>query len=152
MPAALLTRLTEQRERAARVYAEDRAQGLPGVWLPEALAVKNPQAAMAWEWWWLFPAERPAMDPRSGVVRRHHGHEQRISRSLSLAARRVKLGKRVTAHVLRHSFATHLLLRGVDIRSAQELLGHRDVRTTEIYTRMARVMRGEIRSPLDDLT
>ena len=85
------------------------------------------------------------------VRRRHHMHEIGISRELTRAAKLAGVEKRVTAHVLRHSFATHLILRGVDIRSIQELLGHSDVRTTEVYTQMARAMRGEIVSPLDDL-
>jgi site-specific recombinase XerD len=85
------------------------------------------------------------------VERRHHLHEVNVSRELARAAKLAGIKKRVTAHVLRHSYATHLLLRGVDIRSIQELLGHADVRTTEIYTKLARAMRGEITSPLDDL-
>ncbi len=85
------------------------------------------------------------------MQRRHHLHEINISRELARATKLANLGKRVTAHVLRHSYATHLILRGVDIRSIQQLLGHSDVRTTEIYTELARAMRGEITSPLDDL-
>jgi site-specific recombinase XerD len=85
------------------------------------------------------------------VERRHHLHEINVSRELARASKAAELSKRVTAHVLRHSYATHLILRGVDIRSIQELLGHSDVRTTEIYTQLARAMRGEVTSPLDDL-
>ena len=119
--------------------------------LPGAFEVKHPGAAVSWEWFWLFPGAAPSVDPRSGVTRRHHLHEVNISRELARAAKLAGLSKRVTAHVLRHSFATHLLLRGVDIRSIQDLLGHADVRTTEIYTQLAKAMRGEITSPLDDL-
>ena len=121
------------------------------MWLPEAYGVKNPPAGKSWPWFWVFPAENLATDPRSGILRRHHRHEQRLGRALARAVERSGLAKKVTAHTLRHSFATHLLLRGVDIRSVQELLGHADVRTTEIYTQLARAMRGDIRSPLDDL-
>lgn len=99
----------------------------------------------------MFPGGSPSVDPRSGVTRRHHLHEIGISRELARATKLAGVEKRVTAHVLRHSFATHLILRGVDIRSVQELLGHADVRTTEIYTQLAKAMRGEITSPLDDL-
>ena len=112
------------------------------------MEVKQPHAGETWPWFWLFPAGGESVDPRSGVRRRHHIHEIGISRELGRAAGLAQLGKRVTAHVLRHSFATHLILRGVDILSIQQLLGHADVRTTEIYTEP---MRGEIASPLDDL-
>jgi site-specific recombinase XerD len=97
------------------------------------------------------PADHSTLDPRSGRLRRHHQHEQRIGRTLGRAVKRSGIPRKVTAHTLRHSYATHLLLRGVDIRSVQEPLGHADVRTTERYTKLARAMRGEIRSSLDDL-
>jgi integrase len=115
------------------------------------MATKHPAAAASWEWFWMFPSGSLSTDPRSGVVRRHHLHEIMISRELTRAAKLAGVTKRVTAHTLRHSFATHLILRGVDIRSIQQLLGHVDVRTTEIYTQLAKAMRGEIGSPLDDL-
>lgn len=151
LPKAVAGALKEQMMRAERVYKQDRKDAVPGVYLPGAMEVKTPSAGTSWPWFWLFPAAQLSTDPRSGVHRRHHAHEQRVGRALASAARRAALGKRVTAHTLRHSYATHLLLRGVDIRSVQELLGHADVRTTEVYTQLARAMRGEVRSPLDDL-
>jgi len=151
LPTSLAQPLKEHRERVALLHQADRAAGLPGVSLPGAMETKHPAAALSWEWFWLFPGSRVSTDPRSGIVRRHHLHDIAISRELARAAKLAGIPKRVTAHVLRHSFATHLLLRGVDIRSVQELLGHADVRTTEIYTQLARAMRGEITSPLDDL-
>lgn len=151
LPKVLKPMLEEQLRRARGMYERDRADGLAGVWMPGAMAVKNPSAGMSWPWFWLFPAEQCAMDPRCDLVRRHHAHEQRVGRALAKVAEDLRFSRKVTAHVLRHSFATHLLLRGVDIRSVQELLGHADVRTTEVYTQLARAMRGEIGSPLDDL-
>jgi site-specific recombinase XerD len=151
LPKSLTQILKAHRDRIERLHLADRRAELPGVHLPHAFAVKHPAAAQSWEWFWMFPADQTARDPRSGIWRRHHFHEVRISRELARAARLACLSKRVTAHTLRHSFATHLLLRRVDIRSVQELLGHADVRTTETYTQLARAMRGEITSPLDDL-
>lgn len=150
-PERLKPGMVEHLERVRVLYELDRSQNRPGVWLPDAYARKNPGAAVSWPWFWLFPAPKESEDPRTGARRRHHWHEQRISRALAAAVRATAMGKKVTAHTLRHGFATHLLLRGVDIRSVQELLGHADVRTTQIYTQLARAMRGEIRSPLDDL-
>ena len=129
----------------------DRRNGVEGVYLPYALERKDPQAATSWTWFYLFFSERMSVDPRSGLERRHHLHEGRVGRALAKAARRVDLTKKVTAHTLRHSFATHLILKGVDIRTVQELMGHTDVRTTEVYTKLARAMRGEVTSPLDEL-
>jgi len=151
LPKILLQPLTEHRARIEQLHKQDRAAGLAGVYLPNALAVKHPAAAESWEWFWLFPSPNLSVDPRTGILRRHHANDINISRELARAAKMAGLTKRVTAHVLRHSFATHLILRGVDIRSIQQLLGHTDVRTTEIYTQLARAMRGEIASPLDDL-
>lgn len=152
LPKSLREFMGAQLERSRVIYERDRANGLAGVYLPGAYGVKNPSAAVSWEWFWVFPSGNLSVDPREGESeRRHHAHEARVSRALAAAAKMSGLEKKVTAHTLRHSFATHLVLRGVDVRSVQELLGHTDVRTTMIYVQLARAMRGEIGSPLDDL-
>ena len=151
LPKSLVTALRKHRALVRRWYEADRLVDAPGVTLPNAFAVKSPRAAKSWPWFWFFPSKSESVDPRSGFARRHHLHEIGITRELERAATLAHLPQRVTAHVLRHSFATHLLLKGVDIRSVQILLGHVDVRTTQIYTELARSMRGEIGSPLDDL-
>ncbi len=165
LPKSLVPALTEHLARLRQLYEADRREGKPGVFLPGAMKgteqstehrvqiteQEQPHAGETWPWFWLFPAVGESLDPRSGVRRRHHIHEIGISRELARATELAQIGKRVTAHVLRHSFATHLILRGVDIRSLQTLMGHADVRTTQVYTETARAMRGEITSPLDDL-
>lgn len=125
------------------------------------MAEKNPSAAESWPWFWFLPSAKIWEDkerdgsPRTGERAygrgRHHIHDIMINREIARVVKLTGIPKKVTAHTLRHSFATHLILRGVDIRSVQQLLGHADVRTTEIYTELARAMRGEITSPLDDL-
>lgn len=151
LPKRLVEPLREHLERVRLLHGKDAADGLPGVYLPEALERKAPSWAEELAWYWVWPAAGLSVDPRSGAKRRHHVHEITLGRALKKAASLARIPKKVTAHTLRHSFATHLLLRGVDIRSVQELLGHSDVRTTQIYTQLAKAMRGEITSPLDDL-
>jgi integrase len=135
--------------RVREVFAADRAAQVPGVELPGSYGRKNPNAGKMWGWHWVFPQARLSIDPRSGIRRRHHVYEQTFSRSLSRAARSADLTKPISAHVLRHSFATHLMESGYDIRTVQELLGHKDVSTTMIYTHVLnRGGRGVV-SPLD---
>ena len=115
------------------VHAHDRVRGY-SVFLPFALERKYPQAHTDWGWQYLFPAERLARDPRTSSVRRHHVHERGLQYAVRYAAHQAGIAKRVGCHTFRHSFATHLLQNGYDIRTVQELLGHKDVKTTMIYT------------------
>lgn len=124
-------------------------RGYGGVDLPHALAQKYPNAHLEWGWQYVFPASRPSLDPRTGINRRHHIHERSVQRAVRAAAKRIEIHKPVGPHTLRHCFATHLLERGYDIRTVQELMGHADVRTTQIYTHVMKKGAGAVKSPLD---
>jgi integrase len=122
-----------------------------GVWMPDALGRKYPNASTTLGWQYLFPASRLSVDPQSGVVRRHHYDENNVNKRIKLAARCAGIEKAVSTHTLRHSFATHLLQSGADIRTVQEQLGHTDVKTTEIYTHVLKRGARGVASPLDQL-
>jgi integron integrase len=149
LPGSLAQPLREAIARALRLHAADLAQGHGRVWLPHALARKYPNAAAEPGWQYVFPSDDLSKDPRSGVMRRHHVGEEALSRHLKRAAARAGIGKPVSAHTLRHSFATHLLEAGYDIRTVQALLGHKDVATTQIYTHVLGRGASAVRSPLD---
>ncbi|WP_409745963.1 integron integrase [Rehaibacterium terrae] len=149
LPAALVEPLRAQMAEARRVHAADLAAGFGAVWLPDALARKYPNAPREPGWQYVFPARERSRDPRDGQIRRHHVDEQALQRAMKAAVRRAGLAKPASCHTLRHSFATHLIEDGYDIRTVQELLGHADVATTQIYTHVLNRGAGAVRSPLD---
>ncbi len=152
LPENLIAPLQAQIEKARVLHNADLAAGLGAVYLPDAFAVKNPSAAKAWGWQYVFPSPVFSEDPRTGKTRRHHLYEQSVQKAVKNAARAAGIDKPCTPHVLRHSFATHLLQAGYDIRTVQELLGHSDVTTTMIYTHVLNRGGKGIISPLDRLS
>jgi integron integrase len=151
LPERLVERLRAHRDRVRGLFEADRAEKQAGVWLPEALERKYPGAGTSWEWYWVFPSRQVMRDPHSGLQRRHHVLDASFQHAIREAAGEARLNKRVTPHTLRHSFATHLLESGTDIRTVQDLLGHVDVATTQIYTHVMKKPGLGVRSPLDGL-
>jgi integron integrase len=151
LPTSLIGELQVHLRNVRALYESDRARNIEGVWLPDALAVKYAGAATEWGWFWVFPSVKLSIDPRSGTVTRYHVYPTSFQRAFKLAVARAGVLKHATVHTLRHSFATHLIEKGYDIRTIQELLGHSDVSTTMIYTHVASRNKLGVTSPADSL-
>jgi integron integrase len=151
-PASIKGALKQQMEKVRRLHQRDLVDGYGAVYLPHALAKKYPNAAREYGWQYLFPSRNRRADPRTGEVRRHHVLESGLQKAVKTAVRRTGIYKKVGCQTFRHSFATHLLENGVNIRVVQELMGHADVKTTEIYTHVMDKHIDAVTSPLDSLT
>lgn len=149
LPEKLVPALQARLVRLREQWQADRQANVAGVWLPEGLAKKYPKAGISWEWQWVFPARDLSRDPATGTVRRHHLSDTSVQRTVKQAAIKAGLNKRVTPHTFRHCFATHLLEGGTDLRTVQELMGHADIRTTQIYLHVMKKPGLGVRSPLD---
>jgi len=151
LPENLVLPLQQHLAGVKRIHLRDLAAGFGDVWLPDALDLKYANAGRTWGWQWVFPSTVRSVDPRSGAEHRHHLNETTVQKAIAGAARRAGIVKPCSPHVLRHSFATHLLQAGYDIRTVQELLGHSDVKTTMIYTHVLNRGGRGVRSPLDQI-
>ncbi len=151
LPDALVVPLQRHLESVRNLHEKDLRDGFGAVYLPHALARKYPNAARSWAWQYVFPAAKRSTDPRAGVVRRHHLDDSCLQKAVKQAVLRAGIHKPASCHTLRHSFATHLLERGMDIRTVQEQLGHKDLRTTQIYTHVLQRGGNAVISPLGDI-
>jgi len=151
LPVSVREALQIHLQRVRSIFEKDLQAGHANVWLPGALAKKYPNAPQSWEWQYVFPSKVLSIDPQSGQTRRHHVNESGLQKAIRGARTKADISKRVTSHTLRHSFATHLLESGTNIRVVQKLLGHADVKTTEIYTHVLQQNLDAVTSPLDTL-
>lgn len=152
LPKTLVKPLMDQMNIARQYWNIDMQRGMPGVYVPDALSVKYPNIGCDWGWFWVFPAQTYSIDPVSRIRRRHHQHESELQRAIHSAGIRAGITKRVSPHVFRHCFATHLLWKGYDIRTVQDLMGHNSIKTTMVYLHILHPggWKG-VESPLDNM-
>jgi integrase len=151
LPESLKDELHAHIARVYTLHDKDLSEGFGSVWLPDAIKFKYPGASTQKAWQYLFPSKNRSIDPESDLIRRHHASDKSLQRALRTAIKKVGIHKHASVHTLRHSFATHLLLAGVDIRQIQEYMGHAKVETTMIYTHVIKDMRNPVASPFDTL-